>query len=55
MNVGHRAPEVVEGLQKQLDRFLHVSVQVTPYESYIELAERLNALTPASFPRKHFY
>ena len=54
VNVGHRAPEVVEGLQKQLDRFLHVSVQVTPYESYIELAERLNALTPGKFPKKTF-
>ena len=54
VNVGHRAPEVVAGLQKQLDRFLHVSVQVTPYESYIELAERLNALTPGKFPKKTF-
>jgi len=54
VNVGHRAPEVVAGLQKQLDRFLHVSVQVTPYETYIELAERLNALTPGKFPKKTF-
>src|SRR5262245_28720932 len=54
VNVGHRAPEVVEGLQKQLDRFLHVSVQVTPYEGYIELAQRLNALTPGKFPKKTF-
>jgi len=54
VNVGHRAPEVIEELQKQLDRFLHVSVQVTPYESYIRLAERLNALTPGKFPKKSF-
>jgi 4-aminobutyrate aminotransferase/(S)-3-amino-2-methylpropionate transaminase len=54
VNVGHRAPEVIEELQKQLDRFLHVSVQVTPYESYIQLAERLNALTPGKFPKKTF-
>src|SRR5882757_8614001 len=54
VNVGHRAPEVIEELQKQLDRFLHVSVQVTPYESYIRLAERLNALTPGKFPKKTF-
>ncbi len=52
LNAGHRAPEVIKELQKQLDRFLHVSVQVTPYESYIELAERLNALTPGKFPKK---
>ena len=54
VNVGHRAPEVIAELQKQLDRFLHVSVQVTPYESYIQLAERLNALTPGKFPKKTF-
>src|SRR6266496_1782248 len=52
VNVGHRAPDVLEELGKQLDRFLHVSVQVTPYESYIELAERLNRLTPGKFPKK---
>lgn len=52
VNVGHRAPEVVDELKKQLDQFLHVSVQVTPYESYIRVAERLNALTPGRFPKK---
>src|SRR6266536_3950748 len=52
VNVGHRAPDVLEELGKQLDRFLHVSVQVTPYGSYIELAERLNRLTPGKFPKK---
>jgi len=51
-NVGHRAPKVVEGIRAQLDRFLHVSVQVTAYESYVRLAERLNALTPGKFPKK---
>jgi 4-aminobutyrate aminotransferase/(S)-3-amino-2-methylpropionate transaminase len=54
VNVGHRAPEVLEELRKQLDQFLHVSVQVTPYESYIRLAERLNELTPGKFPKKTF-
>jgi 4-aminobutyrate aminotransferase/(S)-3-amino-2-methylpropionate transaminase len=52
VNVGHRAPEVVAELKKQLDQFLHISVQVTPYESYIRVAERLNALTPGKFPKK---
>src|SRR5882672_541414 len=55
VNVGHRAPEVIEELRNQLDQFLHVSVQVTPYESYIYLAERLNALTPGKFPKKTFF
>lgn len=53
-NVGHTHPIVVEALQKQLQRFLHVGVNVTPYESYIALAEKLNEKTPGSFPKKTF-
>lgn len=52
VNTGHRAPGVVNAIREQLDRFLHVSVQVTPYESYIHLAERLNQSTPGKFPKK---
>jgi len=52
LNVGHRAPKVIDAIRAQLDKFLHVSVQVTPYESYIRLAERLNQLTPGNFPKK---
>src|SRR4051794_1572723 len=52
LNVGHRAPEVVEALHKQVDRFLHTCFMVTPYEAYVTLAEKLNALAPGSFPKK---
>jgi len=52
LNVGHRAPGVVSAIRAQLDRFLHTSVQVTAYESYVRLAERLNAATPGKFPKK---
>jgi len=45
-NWGHRAPRVVEALHKQVDLFLHTCFMVTPYESYIRLAEKLNALAP---------
>ncbi|MBI3664437.1 MAG: 4-aminobutyrate--2-oxoglutarate transaminase [Acidobacteria bacterium] len=51
-NVGHRAPRVVSALKVQLDRFLHTCFHVTPYSSYVRLAERLNALTPGDFPKK---
>lgn len=43
---GHRHPKVVAAVQKQLDSFAHVCVQVTPYEPYVALAEKLNALMP---------
>ncbi len=52
VNTGHRAPGVMAAIREQLDSFLHVSVQVTAYESYVRLAERLNEVTPGAFPKK---
>lgn len=46
LNTGHRHPKVVEAVRKQLDRFSHTSFQVVPYESYVQLAERINQLVP---------
>ena len=54
-NAGHRQQLVVEALQAQLDKFLHMCVQVTPYESYVILAERMNAVTPGKFAKKTFF
>jgi 4-aminobutyrate aminotransferase / (S)-3-amino-2-methylpropionate transaminase / 5-aminovalerate transaminase len=52
VNTGHRAPSVVDAVRRQLDRFLHTSFNVLPYESYVALAERLNAITPGRFAKK---
>jgi 4-aminobutyrate aminotransferase / (S)-3-amino-2-methylpropionate transaminase / 5-aminovalerate transaminase len=52
LNTGHRASGVVGAIQRQLEKFLHVCVQVTPYEGYVRLAERLNQVTPGKFPKK---
>jgi 4-aminobutyrate aminotransferase/(S)-3-amino-2-methylpropionate transaminase len=52
LNTGHRAPAVVDAVRRQLDRFLHTSFNVLPYESYITLCERLNALAPGKGPKK---
>ena len=46
LNVGHTAPEVVAAAQRQLELDTHTCFHVTANEPYIELAERLNALTP---------
>ncbi len=43
--VGHSHPKVVEAVQKQAARFSHTDFSVIPYEPYVELAERLVALT----------
>ena len=52
MNTGHRAPAVIDAVRRQLDRFLHTSFNVLPYESYIAVCERLNALAPGKGPKK---
>ena len=54
LNIGHRHPEVVEAIHAQVDRFLHVCSQVTPYESYVALAEKLNSIAPGDSPKKTF-
>jgi 4-aminobutyrate aminotransferase/(S)-3-amino-2-methylpropionate transaminase len=54
-NVGHRNPRVLGALRAQLDAFLHLCFQVTGYESYVSLAEKLNQLTPGSFAKKTFF
>jgi len=51
-NAGHRRDMVVEAIKDQLENFLHTCVQVTPYESYVRLAERMNEVTPGKFPKK---
>jgi 4-aminobutyrate aminotransferase/(S)-3-amino-2-methylpropionate transaminase len=52
VNVGHRAPAVVEAIRKQLDAFVHTCFSVAPYGKYVELAEKLNSLVPGTFPKK---
>jgi 4-aminobutyrate aminotransferase / (S)-3-amino-2-methylpropionate transaminase / 5-aminovalerate transaminase len=55
LNTGHRAPGVLTAIERQLDKFLHTCVQVTPYECYVRLAERLNQITPGNFPKKTLF
>ena len=55
LNVGHTNPRVVEAVKEQAERFLHTCFYVTEYESYIELAERLNALVPGAGEKRSFF
>jgi 4-aminobutyrate aminotransferase len=52
MNTGHRHPRVIAAVHEQLERFTHTAYQVASYESYVRLAERLNALAPIDGPTK---
>lgn len=50
--VGNSAPAVVDAVQDQVARFTHTCFTVTPYEAYIEVAEKLNKLTPGSHEKR---
>ena len=52
LNTGHRHPKVMAAVAAQLAQFSHTCFQVSPYEAYIALAERLNALAPIDGPAK---
>lgn len=50
--VGNAAPAVVEAVQDQVSRFTHTCFTVTPYEAYVDVAEKLNELTPGSHDKR---
>lgn len=55
VNTGHMHPKVKAAVAAQLENFSHTCFQVTPYESYIRLAERLNEKVPTRGPRKTIF
>ncbi|PVE20949.1 4-aminobutyrate--2-oxoglutarate transaminase [Microvirga sp. KLBC 81] len=55
VNTGHRHPDVMAAVARQAEAFTHTCFHVAPYESYIHLAERLNAITPGDFPKKTMF
>jgi 4-aminobutyrate aminotransferase/(S)-3-amino-2-methylpropionate transaminase len=52
LNVGHANPAVVAAIAAQAEKYTHLCFQVTSYEPYVALAERLNALAPGTSPKK---
>jgi 4-aminobutyrate aminotransferase / (S)-3-amino-2-methylpropionate transaminase / 5-aminovalerate transaminase len=54
VNTGHRHPGIVEAVRAQLDHFAHVCFPVSTYEPYVELAERLNHVTPGTHDKRTF-
>ena len=46
--IGNSSPRVVEAVRAQVAAFTHTCFMVTPYESYIAVAEALNRITPGS-------
>jgi 4-aminobutyrate aminotransferase / (S)-3-amino-2-methylpropionate transaminase / 5-aminovalerate transaminase len=55
VNTGHRHPSLVAAVRDQLDRYAHVCFPVSTYEPYVELAERLNRITPGNHSKRTFF
>ena len=52
VNTGHRHPLVMKRVYEQLEKFTHTCAMVMPYESFIEVCEKLNAVAPISGEKK---
>jgi len=50
--VGNSAQRVVDRVIDQVQAFTHTCFMVAPYMGYIEVCEKLNAMTPGSFKKK---
>ena len=51
-NVGNAAQRVVNRVIEQVQAFTHTCFTVAPYMNYIEVCEKLNAMTPGSHKKK---
>jgi len=52
VSVGNAAPHVVARVTEQVAAFTHTCFMVTPYESYVEVCEALNRLTPGDHEKR---
>ncbi|GAA1637757.1 4-aminobutyrate--2-oxoglutarate transaminase [Microbacterium flavum] len=51
-SVGNAHPAVVRAVQDAVAQFTHTCFMISPYESYVAVAERLNRLTPGDHAKK---
>jgi 4-aminobutyrate aminotransferase/(S)-3-amino-2-methylpropionate transaminase len=51
-SVGASDPAVVGAVKEAVEHFTHTCFMVTPYESYVALAEQLNRLTPGDHEKR---
>ena len=54
-NIGHCNEEVLKAVQDQIQKYIHTCFHVVMYEPYVELARRLNEITPGGFPKKTMF
>ena len=51
-SIGHADPRVIERVREQVGRLTHTCFMVTGYESYVEVCEQLNELTPGDHEKR---
>ena len=54
-SAGHCHPKVTAALAQQINKFTHTCVMVTPYDSSVRLAEKLNELAPGPSKKKSIF
>jgi len=54
-STGHSHPRVVQAIEEQARKFLHICGSDYYYEPMVELAEKLNRLAPGAAPKKVFF
>jgi 4-aminobutyrate aminotransferase/(S)-3-amino-2-methylpropionate transaminase len=52
VNVGNSASRVVDRVIEQVQAFTHTCFTIAPYMNYIEVCEKLNAMTPGAHKKK---
>ncbi len=55
VNVGHAHPKVVAAIQDQAAKYIHTCFHVAMYEPYVDLAARLNELSPGDHHKKTMF
>ncbi len=51
-SAGASNPAVVQAVQEAVGHFTHTSFPISPYSSYIEVAEKLNSVTPGDHEKR---
>ena len=54
-NTGHSNPRITAAVKKQVEHFSHTCAMVTPYASFVELAEKLVAVAPGHSDKKAIF
>jgi 4-aminobutyrate aminotransferase/(S)-3-amino-2-methylpropionate transaminase len=52
LNIGHSNPEIIETVKKQTERYFHPQINTIHYSEYIELADKLNNITPGAHKKR---